>query len=129
MNPFDFVKDIQRGKRDVIRNSENPAKAEALYNAYIVNRALSFYPDSIMYANEVNQRADMPGLLQFDYLINTVRSMKRDHTWIKKTPQDEDVLAIAEYLGMSPKRAQEAMKVLTRDQLEELKSRTMKGGT
>lgn len=129
MNPFDYVKDIQRGKRDIIRNSENPEKAENLYNPFMVNKALSFYPDSILYANEMNRRPEMNNLLQFDYLINTVRSMKRDHAWIKKQAQDEDVLTLAEYLGMSPRRVEESLKVLTSDQLKELKKRTIKGGT
>lgn len=128
-NPFDYVKDIQRGKKDIIRNSENPTKAESLYNPYIVNRALSFYPDSILYSNEMNRRADLPHLLQFDYLINTIRSMKRDHAWIKKSAEDEDVATLAEYFGMSLRKAQEAIRVLTRDQLAEIKKRTMKGGT
>lgn len=128
-NPFDYVKDIQRGKRDIIRNSENPTKAESLYNPYIVNRALSFYPDSILYSNEMNRRPDLPNLLQFDYLINTIRSMKRDHAWIKKSAEDEDAATLAEYFGMSMRKAQEAIRVLTRDQLEEIKKRTMKGGT
>lgn len=129
MNPFDYVKDIQRGKRDIIRNSENPEKAEALYNAFMVNKALSFYPDSILYANEMNQRAGMDNLLQFDYLINTIRSMKRDHAWIKKQAQDEEVLTLAEYLGMSPRRVEESLRVLTLDQIKDLKKRTIKGGT
>lgn len=129
MNPFDFVKDIQRGKRDIIRNSENPEKAEKLYNAYIVNRALSFYPDSILHANEVNRRPDMDGILQFDYLINTIRSMKRDHFWVKKAETDEDLEMICEYFGMSQRKAQEALRVLTKDQLSEIRKRTIKGGT
>lgn len=127
-NPFDYVKDIQRGKRDIIRNSENPQKAESIYNPFLTNRALSFYPDSVLYANEMNRRAGLPNLLQFDYLINSIRSMKRDHRWIKKSEKDQDLEMIVEYYGMSPAKAQEALRVLTQDQLEDIKKRTIKGG-
>ena len=129
MNPFDFVKEIQRGKKDIIRTSENPVKAEALYNPFIVNRALSFYPDSILHANEVNRHRDLDHLLQFDYLINSIRSMKRDHTWIKKPGEDEDVEMLASYFGMSSKKAAEALRVLTKEQLKAIKIKTIKGGT
>lgn len=129
MNPFDFVKEIQRGKKDIIRTSENPVKAEALYNPFIVNRALSFYPDSILHANEVNRHRDLDHLLQFDYLINSIRSMKRDHTWIKKPGEDEDVEMLASYFGMSSKKATEALRVLTKEQLKAIKIKTIKGGT
>lgn len=128
-SPFDYVKDIQRGKRDIIRNSENPEKAEALYNPFIVNRALSFYPDSILYSNEMNRRAELDKVMQFDYLINTVRSMKRDHQWIKKSKDDEDAELLAEYFGMSPQKVHEALRVLTKDQIADIKKRTIKGGT
>ena len=128
-NPFDYVKDIQRGKRDIIRNSENPEKAEGFYNPFIVNRALSFYPDSILHANEMNLRPGLDKLLQFDYLINTIRSMKREHAWIKKQAEDEEIANLADYLGMSPRRVTECLRVLTPDQIKELKKRTIKGGT
>jgi hypothetical protein len=128
-NPFDYVKDIQRGKKDIIRNSENPSRMEAGYNPFMVNRALSFYPDSILYANEMNRRGGLDGLLQFDYLINTVRSMKRDHQWIKKSGSDSDAEMLAEYFGMSPQKVHEALRVLTRDQLDDIRKRTIKGGT
>lgn len=128
-NPFDYVKDIQRGKRDIIRNSENPQKAENLYNPFLTNRALSFYPDSVLYANQMNACPGLPNLLQFDYLINSIRSMKRDHSWIKKSAADSDVEMIVEYFGMSPQKAQEALRVLTHGQLEYIRKRTIKGGT
>lgn len=128
-NPFDYVKDIQYGKKDIIRNSENPEKSEKMYNPWMVNRALSFYPDSILYANEMNSKRDLDGLLQFDYLINTVRPMKRKYAWIKKQDEDANVEMLCEYYGVSAKRAREYLNVLTDEQLNQIKSRTIKGGT
>lgn len=129
MNPFDFVKEIQQGKKDLIRTSENPEKAEGFYNPYIVNRALSFYVDSIMYANEMNVHRDLDSLLQFDYLINSIRSMKRKHAWIKKSEADQDVDLMIEYFGMSRRKAEQALRVLTKEQITEIKRKSIKGGT
>lgn len=127
-SPFDYVKDIQRNKKDIIRNSDNPEKAESLYNPFLINKALSFYPDSVLYANEMNVRPELDKLLQFDYLINSIRSMKRDHRWIKKSQEDSDAEMIAEYFNMSPNKVHEAMRVLTKDQIEQIRKRTIKGG-
>lgn len=128
MNPFDFVKDIQRGKKDVIRNSESPEKAEGLYVPFIVNRALSFYPDSIMRANDMNQRSGLDKLLQFDYLLNSIRSMKREHTWIKKPEEDATVELLSQYFQVNVKTAREYLRVLSKSQLEDIKRKTSKGG-
>lgn len=128
MNPFDFVKDIQRGKKDIIRNSESQEKAEALYNPFLTNRALSFYPDSILYANEMNRRKELDNLLQFDYLINSIRSMKREHSWIKKPDEDADIEMISEYYRVNVNRAREYLKILSPHQLNDIKRRTSKGG-
>ena len=49
--PFDFVNQIHHGKKDLI--AEDPT-AEKDYNAFIVNRALSFGHDTALFANEMN---------------------------------------------------------------------------
>ena len=127
-NPFDYVKDIQRGKKDIIRNSESPEKAEGFYNPFITNRALSFYPDSILHANEMNRRAELDKLLQFDYLINSIRSMKREYSWIKKPDEDADIEMISQYYRVNVNRAREYLKILSPHQLNDIKRRTRKGG-
>ena len=128
MNLFYFVKDIQRGKKDVIRNSESPEKAEGFYVPFMTNRALSFYPDSILHSNEMNQRAGLDKLLQFDYLLNSIRSMKREHTWIKKPEEDANVEMLSQYFQVNPKTAREYLRALSKDQLEAIRKRTSKGG-
>ena len=128
MNPFDFVKDIQQGKSDVIRNSENPEKAEAMYNPYIVNRALSFYIDGILHANEMNQRPGLDHLMQFDYLLNSIRSMKRKHAWIKKPEEDADLEMLSQHFNVSTKIARDYLRILNKHQLDTIRKRTNKGG-
>jgi len=128
MNPFDFVKDIQQGKSDVIRNSENPEKAEAMYNPYIVNRALSFYADGILHANEMNLRPGLDHLMQFDYLINSIRSMKRKHAWIKKPEEDADLEMLSQHFNVSTKIARDYLRILNKHQLDTIRKRTNKGG-
>ena len=56
LNPFDFMNAASFTKADVIKDSENPDITEKQYNAYIVNRGFTNFEDTILHANEMNQR-------------------------------------------------------------------------
>jgi hypothetical protein len=129
MSPFDFVKDIQGPKKDLVRTSDSsPEEALKVYHPWVINRAMSFYVDSILYANEVNMNPHIDRLMQHDYYLHSIRSMRRSHSWIKTVEPTEDVRAVMEYMGISSNRAKEYVRVLTPDQLHEIKTRTLKGG-
>lgn len=125
MNPFDYVNAINANK-DIIRESESREAAEKGYNPYIANRALSYHPDTVMFANEMNVNHWVDGLLQYDYLINTVRKRKRFSKWFK--PDSEDLEVIKEYYKVGPDLAKQYLRVLSADQLADLKKRIIKGG-
>jgi len=125
MNPFDYVNSINDGK-DIIRTSDSPAMAEKGYNPYMANRALSYFPDTVMFANEMNTNHWADGLLQYDYLINTVRKRKRFSKWFK--PESDDLETIKEYYKVGSEVAKQYLRVLSADQLANLKTRIIKGG-
>jgi hypothetical protein len=127
MNPFDFTKAISETKKDVIRDSENPQQAEKLYKPFLTNRALSYHVDSILYCNELNLRPDLDNLLQFDYLLNSIRKGKRYSKW-HKPKNDSTIMTLSEYYGCSLEKAKEISKVLTTAQKEEILSYNNKGG-
>ena len=39
----------------------------------MVNRGLSYFPDTVIYANEMNRFHHLDGRLQYQFLINTIR--------------------------------------------------------
>jgi hypothetical protein len=125
MNPFDYVNSINDGK-DIIRTSDSPAMAEKGYNPYMTNRALSYFPDTVMFANEMNTNHWTDGLLQYDYLINIVRKRKRFSKWFK--PESDDLETIKEYYKVGSEVAKQYLRVLSADQLANLKTRIIKGG-
>jgi hypothetical protein len=125
-NPFDFINAINQGK-DIIRESENPEQMEKDYSAFMVNRGLSYYPDTLFYANELNMLAHIDSLLQNDYYLNSVRPRKRFSKWAKRE-KDSDLEAVQEYFGYGYNKAQQALTVLSTQQLNELKERLEKGG-
>ena len=127
MNPFDFVTDINLGKKDIITNSDNPELAERTYNPYLTNKSLSYFQDTVHYANEMNMHGDLNHKMQYSFLLNIVRKRKRFSKW-HKTIDDENFQAVIDYYGYSVKKAKEALKILSNEQLSTIKLKLSKGG-
>ena len=127
MNPFDFVTDINLGKKDIITNSDNPELAERTYNPYLTNKSLSYFQDTVHYANEMNMHGDLNHKMQYSFLLNIVRKRKRFSKW-HKTIDDENLQAVIDYYGYSVKKAKEALKILSNEQLSTIKLKLSNGG-
>jgi len=124
MNPFTFINEITYGKRDIMEDE----LAEREYNPFVTNRTLSYFIDTVLQANEVNQRHQTDHRLQFDYLINTVRKKKRFSKWIKPSTY-ESIELVKEYYGYSDRQAKDVVDILSHDQLEIIRRKLVKGGT
>ena len=127
MNPFDFVNDINFGKKDIMTDSDNPELAESTYNPFLTNRALSYFPDTIQFANLMNKSSHIDNMLQYSFLLNIIRKRKRFSKWFKKN--DDDVLQmVIDYYGYSVNKAKEALKILNDEQIEFIREKLIKGG-
>ena len=123
ISPFDFVKSINDTKENLITDDWS----EDQYNAFIVNKALSFTPDTIIYANEMNSRPHLEKVLQYQFLINIVRKKKRFSKWIKKE-KIEAIDIIKEYYGYNTDKARQAVSILSKEQIDDIKFKLYKGG-
>lgn len=119
----EIIPDILQKKTGVI-TEEN----EKDYVPFVVNRALSFHRDCVFYANQMNMYPSTPGILQFQYLLNTVRAWKRPFQPWQKLPSDEDLETVMEYYGYSAEKAKDALKLLSNEQIDVLHERLYKGG-
>ncbi len=70
----EVVPSILQTKKDVLLE-ENDEKD---YNPFIVNRALSYHLDCVPYVNQMNIHNFLDKKLQYHYLLNTIRPMKRN---------------------------------------------------
>ena len=127
MNVFDFVKDINGDKKDLITNSSNPELTEKDYIPWIINKTFSYFSDTIWYANEMNKHADLSNRMQYDYFLRSINKGKRFAEQFKKTTSD-DVQLIAKYFNYNIKRAEETLRILTVEQLQEIKDKIRIGG-
>lgn len=127
MNPFDFVTNINGAKKDLIRSSDNPDLMEKEYKPFLVNRALSYFIDTIMYANEINQAKHLDFTLQNDYYLNSIRSGKRFSKWAKPI-ENSNIESVQEYYKVSYMKALDIIKVLSKEQIDLIKTKIIKGG-
>ncbi len=127
MTPFDFLNAINQSKENLMVGTDNDELAEKTYNAYIVNKGLSFFSDTILYSNEMNFRHFLDNTPQFLYLLNTIRPRKRYSKWFKNEVV-EDINVISEYFGYSYAKAKQVKNLITSEQLQMMKQKIQKGG-
>ena len=126
-NPFDYLNSINVFKTNMMRGTENDNLAEKDYNAFLINRGLSYHHDTVAIANEMNMRHDCPNIMQYEFLLNIVRKKKRFAKWNKKE-HEGDLEAVKEYFGYNDSKAVQALTILSNDQIEEIKKIISKGG-
>ena len=123
-NPFDYVNEILQGKKQLIVDD----LTEKGYEPFLVNRALSQHKDCVLYANEKNRRHHLDKKMQNDFLLNTVRSMKRPFAKWAKSEKNDDIACVKMVYGLSDSKALDALRLLTKEQIQQLKKETFTGG-
>ena len=124
MNPFDFLNSINLSKKDLF---EDP-QAEKDYPPFMINRGLSYFPDTIMYANVMNRHHDIARKWQFDFYLNSISRKKRFSKWYKKDTIQEDIKLIMKYYKYSQAKAMEVYDLLSNDQLNHIREVFEVGG-
>ena len=124
LSPFDFINAINLTKKNLF---EDP-QASKDYKPFLVNRGLSYFPDTVLYANEMNRNAGIPEDWQFSFFLNTIPKKKRFSKWHKKDADSESLTLVKEYFGYSSEKALEALSILSDDQLVMIKEKLYKGG-
>ena len=120
----DWLNSINYTKKNLI--DEDPS-IEKEYSPYIVNKIFSGHLDSVLFANEMNTYHFLPKEMQYDFFINILRPKKRFSPWLRKdTIKDLDY--VKRYYGYSNEKAQQALKILTKEQLNFIKSKFETGG-
>lgn len=123
MNPFEYLNSINDTKQDIMVDDI----AEKGYSAFMVNRGLSYFADTVLLANEMNRLHHTPNRLQFSFLLNTVRKRKRFSKWFKPETVS-DIELIKKRYSYSDEKAKSALSLLNADQLESIRVSSSRGG-
>jgi len=124
MTPFDFLNAINESKKDLIK--EDPSN-EKEYSAWMVNRGLSFFSDTVMYANEMNQRHQISNKWQFQFLLNSIPKKKRFSKWFKRE-EEKNLKLVMDCYGYSSEKAKQVLTILTPEQLKTIEEKQYTGG-
>ena len=104
------------------------------YSQWRINSILSNFKDTILYANEMNINHIITNQMHYDYLHGSIRKQNR---WSKsetkeekrkREHQDELISLVSEYYKYNIVRAKEALKILTTEQINEIRKKNEKGG-
>ena len=128
MTPFDYVTSITYNKTNMMKDTDNDELAEQSYVPYIVNKGLSYFVDTLMYANEMNGLSFLDNKLQYDYLLNSIRPKKRYAKWVKND-EDSDLEMIKIFYNYSTKKALQALSVLSLEEKTVIREKITRGVT
>lgn len=121
----DYLNSINYTKKNLMDGDDN--EWERKYAPFIINRCLSGFIDTVLLANEMNMNSHLDKKLQYDFFINIVRPKKRFSPWLKKE-KITSLELVKEYYGYSDEKAKTALKILSEEQLEFIKSKLKRGG-
>jgi hypothetical protein len=124
MSPFDFLNSINLTKQNLIVDE----MSEKSYDAFMVNRGLSYFNDTIMYANQMNGFPHIEKKIQYEFYMNAIPKRKRFSKWSKKEKVSETLRLVMDYYKYSEERALEAMSLLSNEQITIIEEKMYKGG-
>ena len=121
----DYLNAINHTKEKLLDSEDE--MWEKKYAPFIVNKCVAPFQDTIMLVNEINQRHHLDKKLQFDFLLNSLRTRKRFTPWAKAS-KNKNLDIIKEYYGYSNEKAKSALDILNDEQIKTIKDSLSKGG-
>ena len=120
----DWLNSINFNKEDLTKEDPEVVKK---YPPFIVNKCLAGHIDTVLFANEMNRHHHLDKDMQYSFLLNIVRKRKRFSPWLRKD-KIEDLECVKSYYGYSNEKAQQALKILSPEQLNYIKKKLDLGG-
>ncbi len=117
MNLSEVLNSINYNKEDIFLNLPEVTQKE--YVPFVVNKCLSYFPDTILQVNNMNMYPAIDPRMQFHYLQNSIRKRKRFSKW-NKNEQSDKLDVVKRHYGYSNQKAEEALRIMTDEQVEHL---------
>ena len=121
----EYLKAINTSKEKLMEGEDE--MWEKKYPAYIVNKCLAPFQDTIFLVNEMNMNHQIDKKLQFDFLLNTLRTRNRYTPWLK-AKKEKYLEYVKEYYGYSNEKAKSALNILNDEQIKTIMNSLNKGG-
>ena len=121
----DYLNAINHTKERLLDSEDE--QWEKKYPPFIVNKCVAPFPDTLMLVNEINQLHHLDKKLQFDFLLNSLRTRKRYTPWMK-AKKLKNLEYVKEYYGYNNEKAKIALDILSDEQVSAIKQKLNKGG-
>ena len=121
----EYLKSINNSKQSVMESEDK--MWEKRYPAFIVNKCLAPFNDTIMLVNEMNFHNHLDNKLQYDFLLNSLRKQNRYASWMKAS-KTKNLEYVKEYFGYNNEKAKSALNVLSENDIATIKEKLKKGG-
>ena len=121
----EYLKAINTSKEKLMDSEDE--QWEKKYPPYIVNKCLAPFQDTVFLVNEMNMNHHIDNKLQFDFLLNTLRTRKRYTPWLK-AKKEKYLEYVKEYYGYGNEKAKSALDILNDEQLKTIMNSLDKGG-
>ena len=121
----EYLKTINKTKENLMEGEDE--MWEKKYPAYIVNKCLAPFQDTVFLVNEMNMNHQIDKKLQFDFLLNTLRTRQRYTPWLK-AKKEKHLECVKEYYGYSNEKAKSALNILNDEQIKTIIDSLDKGG-
>ena len=121
----DYLKAINQTKEPLMDDEDE--QWEKKYPAFIVNKCIMPFQDTILFVNEMNQYPQLDKKLQFDFYLNSLRSRNRYTPWMK-AKKLKSLEYVKEYYGYNNEKAKVALDILSDEQISAIKQKLAKGG-
>ena len=121
----EYLKAINTSKEKLMDSEDE--QWEKKYPPYIVNKCLAPFQDTIFLVNEMNMNHQIDKKLQFDFLLNTLRTRNRYTPWLK-AKKEKDLECVKEYYGYGNEKAKSALNILNDEQIKTIRNSSNKGG-
>ena len=121
----DYLNSINYTKEQLLDSEDE--QWEKKYPPFIINKCVAPFPDTILLVNELNQLHQVDKKLQYDFLLNSLRSRKRYTPWMK-AKKLKNLEYVKEFYGYNNEKAKIALDILTDEQISAIKQKMIKGG-
>jgi hypothetical protein len=112
---FKWLESIYVTKRNLMVTEEDEVRYAKC--RWLIHKAMSFAPDMVETVNMINGLSDMSPRMEYDVLLGCVPIANRRPKWAKKAAPSLYLDAVREYYGYTESKAEQAMKLLSVEQL------------
>ena len=121
----EYINSINYSKEKLMNTEDE--MWEKKYPAYIINKCIAPFQDTIFLVNEMNRNHHIDNKLQFDFLLDSLRKRKRYTPWLK-AKKEKYLECIKEYYGYNNEKAKSALNILNDEQIKTIMNSLNKGG-